>query len=68
VVRAIETEQHGTYLAVVNTGFAAKKNVTIRLRTEGIVTDAATGQSVASQSGRITLSMHPCQLQAIHIQ
>jgi len=67
-VRAIQTEQRGAYLAVVNTGLAAKQNVTIRLPAEGIVTDAATGQHIATQSHQITLSMHPCQLQAIHIQ
>jgi len=68
VVRAIEADGHGTYLAVVNTGLATKPNVTIRLPAAGIVTDAATGQRISSQSGQITLSVYPCQLRAIHIQ
>ncbi|MBC8872368.1 MAG: hypothetical protein H8E44_23295 [Planctomycetes bacterium] len=68
VVRAIPTEKHGTYLAVVNTDYVAKPNVTAKLPVKGKVTDAATGELLGAAASEITLSMHPCQLRALRIE
>jgi hypothetical protein len=68
VVREITTPRHGTYLAIVNTGFAAKQNVSITLPVQGTITDAATGRPLSSSAGQLTLSMYPCQLRALRIQ
>ena len=68
VVRMIRTPSHGTYLAVVNTGLTAKRNVTIALPSQGTVTDAATGERLHASDGTLTLSMYPCQLQALRVQ
>ena len=69
VVRAIETEEHGVYLAVVNTGFGAKTDVGITLPKAGRVVDAATGAALdgAVRDGVLRLSMRPCQLRALRI-
>ncbi len=68
VVRAIATEKHGTYLAVVNTGMTDKSSVTVKLPAKGRVTDAATGEAIEANGGTITLSLYPCQLRALRIQ
>lgn len=68
VVRSIETDSHGTYLAVVNLGFTDKSNVEIRLPTRGKVTDAATGEAIDATGGVVSLSMYPCQLRSLHIE
>ncbi len=67
VVRSIPTEQHGTYLAVVNTGMTDKTDVTITLPAGGRLTDAATGQAIESSDGRVRLTLYPFQLRALHI-
>ena len=67
VVRAIETKRNGVYLAVVNTGLTAKRNVSIALPAKGKVTDAATGQTLTASDGRLRLSLAPCQLRAIQL-
>jgi len=66
-VRAIETEKHGTYLAVVNTDFEPT-SVTVTLPADGTLTNAATGEAMTATDGRVELEMHPCQLIALHIQ
>ncbi len=68
IVRAISTPEHGTYLAVVNTGLDTKQNVTIALPTQGTITDAATGQALETSGGKLTVSLYPCQLIALRIQ
>jgi hypothetical protein len=68
VVRAIPTERHGTYLAVVNGGLTAKEEATIRLPTQGTVTDAATGEVLMRGGREIALSFYPCQLRALRVQ
>jgi len=68
VVRSIPTKDHGTYVAVVNVGLTSKKAITIRLPTEGKVTDAVTGQILDSTADGVTMSLYPCQLRALHIE
>jgi hypothetical protein len=67
VVRAIPTDGHGTYFAVVNAGLEGKEDVTVELPGEGTVTDAATGEVLARRAGMITLSLYPCQLRALRV-
>ena len=67
IVRSIDAGEHGTYLAIVNVGFTAADNVTVTLPTTGTVTDAATGQAITATGGTITVSLYPCQLQAVRI-
>lgn len=68
VVRSISTEEHGTYVAVVNVGFERKDKVVVTLPHFGQVADAATGHAVPVEDGQIILSMYPCQLRALRIQ
>jgi len=68
VGRVIPTERHGSYLAIVNTDYVAKPNVTLKLPVKGKVTDAATGELLSAVASEITLSMHPCQLRAFRIE
>ena len=68
VVRAIETPEHGTYLAVVNVSMEGKGGVAIRLPKSGKRTDAATGQVLRAADGKITLSFYPGQLRALHLE
>jgi hypothetical protein len=67
VVRAIRTPQHGTYLAVVNTGFADKQRVRIRLPGAGALSDAATGAPLPVRDQSVELDFHPFQLRALHM-
>ncbi len=67
VVRAIETPGHGTYLAVVNTGLAAKPSVRIALPSSGQLTNAASGEKMAVADGAATLSLGPCELHALRL-
>lgn len=68
VVRIIKTPKDGTYLAVVNTGFASKAGVAITLPARGNLTDAATGMALAAAGGKLTLTMYPGELRALRIQ
>ena len=68
VVRAIETKGHGTYVAVVNGGLAARGDVTVKLPRGGKLTDAATGRAIEARDGAVTLSLGPCELRALHVQ
>ncbi len=67
VVRAIETESHGTYLAIVNTAMTDRENVTIKLPKGGKVTDAATGQ-VLGEGESLSVTLYPFQLRALRVQ
>jgi hypothetical protein len=67
-VRAIRTPEHGTWLAVVNTGFAAKPQVSVRLPVAGAVTDAVTGKPLAVKDGAIELALHPCELRTLRVR
>jgi hypothetical protein len=68
VVRALPAGRHGTYLAVVNTGLTAKKDVTLTLPAASPVTDAATGVAVSARKvGALKLSLGPCELRALHL-
>ena len=60
-VRRIDTAEHGSWLAVINTSLREKRQVTVALP-DNRVTDAVTGEAVETVSGRIVLDMHPCQL------
>ena len=66
-VRHIDTDRHGTWVAVINTSLHAKQNITVALP-EGEVTDAVTGQPVRAVNGKIRLDMYPCQLRSFRVQ
>lgn len=68
VVRKIPTDQHGTWVAIVNTALAAKKDVAISLPAKGRVMNAATGRPVRAPAGRLTLSLYPGQLVSLRIR
>jgi len=74
VVRSIRVEGKGTWLAVVNLGFADKPAVAITLPEDGTVTDSVTGADLTwsvsrtGQQARLTLAMGPCELKAIRLQ
>jgi len=65
VVREIPAGAHGTYLAVVNTGLAPGKEVTVTLPAVGTLSDAASGAPLAAKDGRLSLSMYPGELRAL---
>jgi hypothetical protein len=67
VVRRIDTEKHGIWVAVVNTGLRARRYVAVTLPA-GKVTDAVTGQPVATADGKVTLSLYPCQLRSFRVE
>lgn len=69
VVRAIDAGKHGTYLAVVNTGLAAKKGVAVRLPAGAgaAVVDAPTGAALRSAGGALRLDLGPCEMRALRI-
>ena len=69
----IETENHGTYFAVVNVGLKEKTNVSIDFPASGKVVDSATGKIVDANSlpdgaTRIGLSFYPCELKTFCIK
>ena len=68
IVRAIRTQKHGTYVAVVNTGFTRHQDLAIHLPHEGAVTNAATGKLVASAAGTVKLTLAPCELRSLNIR
>lgn len=67
VVRAIDAGEHGTYLAVVNTGLRAATGVRIALPTAGAVTALATDELLSPEAGSLVLDLRPCQLLALRI-
>jgi hypothetical protein len=68
IVRRIDANGHGTYLAVVNPSLSDKDNVIIRIPAGTVsVTDATTGVALPHDEGRMELSMYPCQLRSFHV-
>lgn len=67
VVRKINAGPHGTYYAVVNTGYQSKKNLLLKLPSGGRVVNAATGEVLPSTSAGVSLDLYPCQLVALHV-
>ena len=59
---------HGTYLAVVNTGFNAKGRSLIRLPAPGKVTEAVSGKSLEAREGVVELALHPFELRSLRIE
>ena len=68
VVRSIRTPNHGTYLAIINTGMTDKPSVTVNLPSDGKVTDAPTGDPIAASDGKVQMSLYPFQLRALRVQ
>lgn len=67
VVRQIDGGKHGTWLAIVNPTYHAKKEVNITLPQPGQVTNAATGEKLSRQGDTLTLDLYPCQLVSLHL-
>jgi hypothetical protein len=67
VVRQIDTDKHGTWVAVINPTMHEKRNVTLTLP-QGNVTDAVTGRPLQTTAGTLTINMHPCQLRTFRVQ
>jgi hypothetical protein len=68
VVRAIRTEKHGTYVAIVNTGFEAKRNVSVKLPATGTVHDGVTGEEAPVSGGTLTLTLDPAELRTLRVR
>ena len=68
VVRVIKTPKHGTYLAIVNTGFAEKKDVALTLPVTDKLSDAATGAALSAPNGKLVPSLYPGELRALHAE
>jgi hypothetical protein len=70
VVRSIPTPKNGTYLLVANVGLAAQPKVTIKLPAKGTITNAATGESLATSADgtSLTLAMGSSQMKALLLQ
>ena len=68
VVRAIRTEKHGTYVATVNTGFEAKRNVSVKVPATGTVQDAVTGEDLPVSGGTLTLALDPAELRTPRVR
>lgn len=67
VVRRIDAGAHGTYYAIVNTGYASKRGLQLKLPAKGRVLDAATGQPVKAAGGQVPVDLFPCQLLSLHV-
>ena len=65
VVRQIDSPGHGTWFAVVNTGYQTLSQVQLDLGANAAVTDAVTGESL-SDSGQLSISLDPGELRALH--
>jgi len=68
VVRAIRTESHGTYLAIVNVGLESITNVTVKLPFAGRVFDAVSGRSVETSGNTVGISLYPCELRTMIVR
>ncbi|MHC4250104.1 MAG: hypothetical protein ACYS9X_13330, partial [Planctomycetota bacterium] len=68
VVRAIPTERHGTYVAVVNTGLRVKTGVRVTLPRGARVTDAVTGLRLRRRGWTVRFDMGPCELRALRVR
>lgn len=60
--------KHGTYLAVVNTGFQSKQDLSIKLPVAGRLLDATTGEPVATENQALSISLYPAQLRSFLIE
>jgi len=67
VVRKIEANEYGTYLAIVNTSVEDKSSVNIKLPVRGDVADASNGIMILADTSEITLDMFPAQLKSFII-
>ncbi|MCY2995666.1 MAG: hypothetical protein NTY19_48640 [Planctomycetota bacterium] len=67
VVRTIDTDKHGTYVAVVNTAWTQRQRVQIKLPGSGPVTALAAGKTLTRNGGSITLDLRPYQLIALRV-
>ena len=68
VVRAYPTADHGTYLAVVNTGFEPVESVSVTLPDEGPVSDALTGDALPLAGRSFSLDLYPGEVRALVFQ
>lgn len=67
VVRQIQTDSHGTWYAVVNTGLQPLSSIEIKLPTSAVITDAVTGETLpGSGNGRVSLDLDPGELRSLH--
>ncbi len=67
VVRAIKTPKHGTYVAIVNTGFGEKRGVVVTLPAQDKVEDAATGEALHADGGKLSLTLHAAELRSLRL-
>jgi hypothetical protein len=69
VLRRIDAGDQGTWLAVINSGFAAKKGLRVRLP-KGVraVETAVGGDAVPVRAGRITLDLDACELLSLRVR
>ena len=68
VVRRIDGGSHGVWYVVVNPGYERVGNVTLRLPDNGTVTDATTGEELATPGSPLTLDLDACQLIALRVR
>ena len=66
-VRTIAAGRHGTYVAVVNTAWSARKQVRVKLPGAGTVTALAAGVTVARVGEGVTLDLGPYQLVSLRV-
>jgi hypothetical protein len=67
VVRAIKTQNHGTYIAIINTSASHKEAVRVDLEGQGSMRQLAQGAKVQISGTSATLAMYPYQLIAMHL-
>ncbi len=67
VVRRIDSEKHGTWIAVINTSLEEKRNVSVTIPA-GTIVDAVSGQVVERNGETIRVDLYPCQLKTFHVQ
>ena len=67
VVRTIDAGRHGTYVAVVNTGWKASRGVKVRLPGPGAVTALVRGEALPRNADTVSLDLRPCQLVALRV-
>ena len=65
VVRAYPTDEHGTYLAVINTGMNSADDVTVTLPGNHQVIDAVTGDEVLADGTEFTVRLYPGQVRTL---
>ena len=68
VVRAIATEAHGTYYAVVNTSLVDKSSVRVTLGAPGVATDLVAKVEVPLIDAAYTRSFYPGEVAALNVQ